>query len=234
MRESILLPLAIILLFLPGCTTIPSKTLKESIDLSLLDGVWTGRITSDLATGQTRCNFNGPLLFKVQDGKVVSVGDGRYQVNSPIRSDGFITVTIPDVIRITRQETFTDYKVDLTFYGWLSESTEGRWESGPCHGDWNASLGYSSSEAMRKVDEFNRKNYENNRLPHSVLILMTDVIWEYGKKKFVVYEGDVLEVLSKKTCRSGSGECWKVRIKNSGIGYVRAMDMRSRHRLVFD
>jgi hypothetical protein len=59
-----------------------------------------------------------------------------------------------------------------------------------------------------------------------------DVIYEYGKGKFEVYPGDTLGILEPKTCRGGSGICYKVQDMETGeIGYVRKTRMEERHRI---
>jgi hypothetical protein len=59
-----------------------------------------------------------------------------------------------------------------------------------------------------------------------------DQVREFGEPKYDVSPGDILEVIQTKTCRSGSGICWKVRnIKTGELGYVFAERMRKRHRV---
>jgi hypothetical protein len=36
-----------------------------------------------------------------------------------------------------------------------------------------------------------------------------DIIYEYGKPKFEVSAGDKLKIIQSKTCRGGSGICYK-------------------------
>ena len=58
----------------------------------------------------------------------------------------------------------------------------------------------------------------------------TEQVWEFGKLKYEVSPGDILEVIETKTCRSGSGTCWKVRnIKTGEVGYVFTERMKKRH-----
>lgn len=55
-----------------------------------------------------------------------------------------------------------------------------------------------------------------------------------GGKIFLITKGDKLEVLQRKICKSGKGECWAVRdLKTGTFGYVKASSMRSKH-LVYD
>jgi hypothetical protein len=59
-----------------------------------------------------------------------------------------------------------------------------------------------------------------------------DQVREFGEPKYDVSPGDILEVIHTKTCRSGSGICWKVRnIKTGELGYVFAERMKKRHRV---
>jgi hypothetical protein len=59
-----------------------------------------------------------------------------------------------------------------------------------------------------------------------------DVIHEYGIPKFEVYPGDTLKILATKTCRSGSGICYKVKKVQTGeIGYVSKERMEKKHKI---
>lgn len=59
-----------------------------------------------------------------------------------------------------------------------------------------------------------------------------DRVYEYGEVKYKVNPGDILEVMDSKTCRSGSGVCWKVRNTKTGEwGYVFSERMEKRHKV---
>jgi len=61
-----------------------------------------------------------------------------------------------------------------------------------------------------------------------------DKIYRGGKLEYTVKAGDTLKVLETKTCRGGSGICWKVEnIKTGGIGYVTKKTMEESHRVYF-
>lgn len=63
-----------------------------------------------------------------------------------------------------------------------------------------------------------------------VKIKEADVVYEYGKGKFEVWPNDTLEILEIKTCRGGTGICWKVKkIETGEVGYVNAERMQERH-----
>jgi hypothetical protein len=63
-----------------------------------------------------------------------------------------------------------------------------------------------------------------------ITIKEPDVIYEYGKGKFEVYPNDTLEILEIKTCRGGTGICWKVKkLETEEYGYVSAKRMNERH-----
>jgi hypothetical protein len=63
-----------------------------------------------------------------------------------------------------------------------------------------------------------------------ITIKEPDVVYEYGQSKFEVHPNDKLEILESKTCRSGTGICWKVKKVETGeVGYVEAERMKERH-----
>jgi len=63
-----------------------------------------------------------------------------------------------------------------------------------------------------------------------IRIKEADVVYEYGKGKFEVWPNDTLEILEIKTCRGGTGICWKVKKTETGeVGYVNAERMHERH-----
>lgn len=65
-----------------------------------------------------------------------------------------------------------------------------------------------------------------------IKIQQTDEVYYFGQVKFVVNEGDVLEVIRSKTCRRGGGECWEVRnVKTGATGFVEAEKMKNRHHI---
>ncbi len=65
-----------------------------------------------------------------------------------------------------------------------------------------------------------------------IAIVQPDGVGEFGRPKFAVQPGDQLEVLGRKTCRRGAGECWEVRdVKTGQTGFVVAARMRDLHRV---
>jgi hypothetical protein len=75
-----------------------------------------------------------------------------------------------------------------------------------------------------------RKDTKELKTPFYVFIQQTDKVYEYGKLKYTVQKGDILEILIRKKCRSGSGECWKVKnVKTGMTGYVKADSMKELH-----
>ena len=63
-----------------------------------------------------------------------------------------------------------------------------------------------------------------------IIIQEPDRIHEYGKFKYLVDKGDILEVKEKKTCRDGIGTCFKVlNLKSNEYGYVTKKRMLERH-----
>ena len=69
-----------------------------------------------------------------------------------------------------------------------------------------------------------QRTYVDVRSPEKIFIK--------GNMTFIVTEGDTLEVLQRKKCRSSDEECWAVRnIKTGDFGYVKADLIRSKHRV---
>ena len=64
----------------------------------------------------------------------------------------------------------------------------------------------------------------------------TDYVMVYGKDRFKVTTGDILEVIQIKPCRGNYyGTCWKVRNVKTGLtGYVMADKMKERHRVYIE
>jgi len=57
-----------------------------------------------------------------------------------------------------------------------------------------------------------------------------DSVFAGGKVKYNLIPGDFLEVIRKKTCLGGKGECWEVKnIKTGETGFVNAERMKNRH-----
>jgi hypothetical protein len=88
-------------------------------------------------------------------------------------------------------------------------------------------------EKVKKVIETEKARFKKTKelkTPFYVFIQQTDKVYEYGQLKYTVQKGDILEVLISKKCRSGSGECWKVKnVKTGMTGYVKADSMKERH-----
>ena len=75
-----------------------------------------------------------------------------------------------------------------------------------------------------------RKDTKELKTPFYVFIQQIDKVYEHGKLKYTVQKGDILEILIRKKCRSGSGECWKVKnVKTGMTGYVKADSMKELH-----
>ena len=89
----------------------------------------------------------------------------------------------------------------------------------------------TSQETLLKMQSrVEKKETKELRIPFYVFIQQNDEVYEYGKLKYTVQKGDILEVLRSKTCRSGHGECWKVKnVKTGMIGYVKADSMKELH-----
>ena len=63
-----------------------------------------------------------------------------------------------------------------------------------------------------------------------IIIQEPDRIFEYGKCKFTVSSGDILEITQTKTCRGGFGTCYEVQnILTGEYGYVKKDRMEKRH-----
>jgi hypothetical protein len=66
-----------------------------------------------------------------------------------------------------------------------------------------------------------------------IIVQSRQPIYEYGEMKFYAEEGDILDILLEKTCRSGTGICWKVESRRTGeIGYVSSAMMKKRHQVI--
>jgi hypothetical protein len=78
---------------------------------------------------------------------------------------------------------------------------------------------------ISEQSDHNNKKYIN--------IQSRQPIYEFGEIKFYAIEGDILDILLEKTCRSGTGICWKVKCRRTGkIGYVSAAMMEKRHQVI--
>jgi hypothetical protein len=76
------------------------------------------------------------------------------------------------------------------------------------------------------------RNYPSIDAATYINIQKPDNLYEYGKLKYTVSPGDVLEVMRSKTCRSGYGECWQLRnVKTGEIGYANADRMKEAHQI---
>jgi hypothetical protein len=90
-------------------------------------------------------------------------------------------------------------------------------------------IGSESTESKTQSPQIKSTELE---LPFYISIQQDDMVYEYGKLKYNVQKGDVLEVLKRQTCRTGYGECWMVmNVKTMMIGYVEARRMRELHSL---
>ena len=66
-----------------------------------------------------------------------------------------------------------------------------------------------------------------------IIIQEFDRVAEFGKLKYVVEKGDILEVTERKTCKGGFGTCFEVRnVATNEYGYVKKSRMEKRH-LIF-
>ncbi len=69
-----------------------------------------------------------------------------------------------------------------------------------------------------------------NPIDGYIKIQEPDVLWVHGKAKHKVKPGVLLKIIGTKTCRGGTGICWKVRNVETGeVGFVRAIGMAARH-----
>ena len=69
-----------------------------------------------------------------------------------------------------------------------------------------------------------------NPIDGYIKIQEPDVLWVHGKAKHKVKPGVLLKIIGTKTCRGGTGICWKVRNVETGeVGFVNALGMAARH-----
>lgn len=224
--------IAALLILTSGCKTTPTNDTPVALDE--LDGVWQGVAVDSPSRTQKACNIKMPVAFIVLDGRAISLSkDPRLQFDVGIEPDGEIRFTYKELVKHTfrRSGGFSETQMlDMEFDGQLSPAKgEGRFSVASCSGKWTVEK-ISNDSTFNDMVEKDR----HAQLPKSVKMFSSHTVYEYGKPKFTVHDGDVLEVLSRKVCRSGSGECWKVRDPKTGkIGYVRAADMRRNHGLVY-
>ncbi|MEJ1339133.1 MAG: hypothetical protein RPU61_09595 [Candidatus Sedimenticola sp. (ex Thyasira tokunagai)] len=65
-----------------------------------------------------------------------------------------------------------------------------------------------------------------------IQILEHDRVWEYGKEKYGVNKGDLLEVISSQKCKYKKARCWEVyNTKTGEFGYVEVKRMKKMHRI---
>ena len=204
---------------------------NETLSLVDLEGAWEGLAQSGFGDSRTTCNIRLPIKFAVTNGRAISQSKyPQMEFNVPISDDGGIAFKYKKAVK--RSSDFPDSTLhDVQFDGHLS-LTEGvgRFVAAGCTGRWQVTKVTDRPGAIT-IEE----GYAELPLPKYVRLLQTHTVQEFGKPKFTVHKDDMLEVISRKTCRSGYGECWKVRNVASGaVGYVSAAEMRRSHELVFD
>lgn len=129
----------------------------------------------------------------------------------------------------------TGKNVKVTFKGWMY-IPGGIGTSGATRiivyymekGDHTNGLNSFLARADNRVDFTMSSSYVNSK--RYITIKEPDVVWEYGISKYEVSPNDTLEILLIKTCRGGTGICWKVKnIKTGELGYVSSERMHQRH-----
>ena len=223
---NILTILSFVLVSLLGCDTLQYS--KEPVNLKSLEGDWTGYLSAKSPTVVTRCDIEFSFDFKVQDGRAISTSSRpTLEFNVPLSENGELRFKFKKLVSFSGDYGAV-HRVDMTLHGQLlSDTGEGIFNTGggACSGKWTAS---------KVGTNFNSKIL-NSDLPLDIAIQNKDTVWEYGKPKFQVYKGDHLYPLSKKTCRGGKGECWKVmNVKTGETGYVSAKKMKADHALSYD
>ena len=221
-----------IMLLMSGCKTpAPNDGVASPADLA---GVWHGEAVDSPGRTRRACNVRMPIAFIVMDGRAISLSENpKLQFDVDVEPNGGLSFTYKQVVKHTSQRggRFPDTRLlDVHFDGRLSpEQGEGRFSVANCSGKWKVQK-VSRSLAF----DVSPKRDQREPLPKSVTIFETLVVYEFGKPKFTVHDGDILDVVSRKVCRSGSGECWKVRNRDTGeIGYVTAAEMRRNHGLTY-
>lgn len=129
------------------------------------------------------------------------------------------------LVKIFYYESLGDSKFDHNFLNEFNKRAELSFDIG---GD-RIEAGKEVQQASKVMEE--AEPVEGQKYARTFIeIKEPDRVDEFGELKYEVSPGDILEVMDTKTCRSGSGICWKVRnIKTGELGYVFAERMKKRH-----
>jgi hypothetical protein len=129
------------------------------------------------------------------------------------------------LVKIFYYESFGDSKFDHDFSSDFDKRAELSFDLGVDSKD----AGKQVQQASKVMDE--AEPVEGQKYARTFIeIKEPDRVYEFGELKYEVSPGDILELMDTKTCRSGSGICWKVRnIKTGELGYVFAERMKKRH-----
>lgn len=209
----------------------PTSIRNETLSLEDLEGTWEGLAQSGFGDSRTTCNIRLPIKFVVANGRAISQSKyPQMEFNVPIGVDGGIAFKYRKAVKQSSDFPHTALH-DIEFDGHLSLAEGGgRFVAAGCIGRWKVTKVTDKSEAITTEE-----GYAKLPLPKYVKLLHTHTVQEFGKPKFIVHKDDMLEVISRKICRSGRGECWKVRNVATGeVGYVSAVEMRRSHELVFE
>ncbi len=217
-----------------GCKTTPDiETAKgnEPVSLEELEGVWKGHGESNLVTSNTTCDVNFPIQFVVKEGKAVSICNMDW-----CKFDVHITAGGKLRFKYRKALTYTsdfggEEKRDVVFKGQLiGDKGKGTFAAGICPGKW---------KVYKDVDKPGHYSLDSHtfskELPKYVQIKKELVITESGEPKFTVHKGDKVKVLESRTCKSGRGECWKIRDPKTQLtGYILARELKINHKPVYE
>lgn len=65
-----------------------------------------------------------------------------------------------------------------------------------------------------------------------IQIVEHDRVYEYGKEKYAVNKGDLLEVINAEKCRYKKAKCWEVyNTKTGQFGWVEVKRMKKKHKI---
>ena len=212
-----------------GCDTPPRRA--DPIVIERLDGSWIGSAEAGFGDARTSCSIKVPIAFVVRDGRAVSlIRDRRAEFDVAIDDNGKIAFKYEKAVKHTSDYPHTSLD-DIHFIGYLSEDEgSGHFTSSGCAGKWYVKKVRAGPDAPAKSGSVGQQ-----LLPRFIKMSRDCVVYEFGMPKFTVHKGDSLAVLSRKTCRTGHGECWKVRATTTGeIGYVYAPAMYRDHELVYE
>lgn len=151
----------------------------------------------------------------------------------------FIEIQEPDTVFSSGKVKFTVNQGDVLEVVTKKTCRGGR---GECWIVRHVRTGESGAVSVKQMHSYHRvysalepeidesTSQKKSRLRTYIEIKEPDKLLKGGKVAFLVTKGDKLEVLLRKTCKSGQGECWLVRdLKTGNFGYVKADSMRSKH-----